>query len=264
MANSEITGLEELGLFTASPVKAGEFLGVFSGCIKRDETIEDLPPRLQDAVQEWAMGVGNAHSVCPLWPEDMRPPGERPAMQNRAVGPGSSVVDIWRDPMALANEPPAGQRANAYVEKGSLRQGGVLHHALILYAGRSGLDAHSEVLLHYGRGYAGHRARKAYRQGKLCLMPIKTSPSTTEIIRRILQAGKRTEDTLFVAPEEETDGEASDDGAYIARSGQARQHKRELPLRGASAAAAVAASATPPHAAASHAATPEGVISRDN
>ena len=65
IAPSTIPGLRELGLFSATKVPPGDFIGMFSGDMIADEEIDGLTRARQDAVHEWAMDIGCGYSVCP-------------------------------------------------------------------------------------------------------------------------------------------------------------------------------------------------------
>ena len=127
------------------------------------DVINALSATERDRVLEWAMDIGDYHSLCPRWPGSTRHPGEGAALRGAGAASGQLEVDAQRDPMAFINEPPGTpnlQRANAYVEHGYLRSRGALYRSLGVYAGREGVSAHCEIWLHYGHQYAYHRRRK--------------------------------------------------------------------------------------------------------
>ena len=136
--------------------------------------------------------------------------------------------------MSIVNEPPgapAAKRANAYVVLGELRFGGARFRSLGVYAGKCGVDAHSEVTMHYGSGYAVHRDRKKYVAGMPSLMSPRVTPCMEAVMRRIVAAGGRRMDTMLEVPAESSDGEAADDRTYRASGGRSEQPRRSQPPR---------------------------------
>ena len=239
IARSSIPGLDEQGLFTAEAVQAGSFVGLFTGEIVEDGVISGLPAAERDKVLEWAMDLGEGHSLCPRWPGSDRHLREGAPVREAGAVLGQSEVDARRDPMAFINEPPGKpttQRANAYVEHGYLRSRGALYRSLGVYAGRDGVGAHREIWLHYGYHYAYHRRRKGgYNVGLPCLLPRSRSPSLDVIMLRVMNGGERVLDSMLEVPVESSDEEAAEDRAYVASRGREPQRRRRLPPRDASA-----------------------------
>ena len=133
--------------------------------------------------------------------------------------------------MAIVNEPPTARRANAYVVLGELRHGGARLRSVGVYAGKCGVDAHSEVTMHYGCGYAVHRARKKYVAGLPSLMSARVTPCMEAVMLQIVAAGGRRLDTMFEVPAESSDGEAAGDKTYKASRGRPVLPKRSQPPR---------------------------------
>lgn len=110
LARSSIPALDEQGLFTAEAVQPGGFVGLFTGYIVKDDVINALSATERDRVLEWAMDIGDYHSLCPWWPGSTRHPGEGGSSQ----GSGSSV---WATRSRRATRPYGfHQRASRHAE----------------------------------------------------------------------------------------------------------------------------------------------------
>ena len=91
VAPTTIAGLQQQrGLFTARSIRAGEFIGFFTGEVLTDDEYDERAPVWRAEADRYTMGFSGALFNYVVSP----------------VAPGAHAVDAVRHPMSLANEPP--------------------------------------------------------------------------------------------------------------------------------------------------------------
>ena len=142
--------LTSRGLFTARALAPGRLLGFFTGHMIHNDAYESFSPEIQETLGEYAASMETAdYTVSPIDPS------------NVSVG-----VDMLLHPLAIANEPSHGNKANVFAESRLLDAGDAQFACICMFACVT-IAAGGELCWSYGDGFR----RRGYAGGDDCDRP---------------------------------------------------------------------------------------------